>query len=335
MQRVIKYDVEQCFQTARMSARIRTNIYFRKIKINIWYIIKKKKVSSVLLYNWNMKSMTRCGECEIKKKKKEWVQCFFTVGIWNQWLVVESVKSITSFYYPAVPELYGSLKCAFWLLTWKFCLLDDVLLVNSVLCMIADHDLVFGRCRNKEPHSSGILCRVVVVGYENRLLGHRLIDSRLFEKILQRKLVENGTRKNAHVPVFRAEMLVTQYVLSSSRHLVTPLIYIYFAFDSGSLSIAGGWRKRGTLLIFCQTVVLVCPLLLQELQEARVKGFSVARFRKLSDSKFIHLAGCAWLCRQWGAQPARLCSGKLACTFSLRTNFVCAKPLLFLASISS
>ena len=28
--------------------------------------------------------------------------------------------------------------------------------------------VVFGRCRNKEPHSSGILlCRVVVVGYEN------------------------------------------------------------------------------------------------------------------------------------------------------------------------
>ena len=47
-------------------------------------------------------------------------------------------------------------------------MLDDVLLVNSVFCMIADHDLVFGRCRNKEPHSSGILlCRVVVVGYEN------------------------------------------------------------------------------------------------------------------------------------------------------------------------
>ena len=102
-----------------------------------------------------------------QQKKKEWAQCFFTIGIWNQWLVVESVKSITSFYCPAVPELYGSLKCAFWLLTWKFCLLDDVLLVNSVLCMIADHDLVFGRCGNKEPHSSGILlCRVVVVGYE-------------------------------------------------------------------------------------------------------------------------------------------------------------------------
>ena len=36
--------------------------------------------------------------------------------------------------------------------------------------MIADHDLVFGRCHNKEPHSSGILlCRVVVVGYEKRI----------------------------------------------------------------------------------------------------------------------------------------------------------------------
>ena len=35
MQRVIEYDVEQCFQTAEMSARIRTNVYFRKIKINI------------------------------------------------------------------------------------------------------------------------------------------------------------------------------------------------------------------------------------------------------------------------------------------------------------
>ena len=74
---------------------------------------------------------------------------------------------MTSFYCPAVSELYGSLKCAFWLLTRKFCLLDDVLLFNSDLCMIADHDLVFGRCHNNEPHSSGILlCREVVVGYE-------------------------------------------------------------------------------------------------------------------------------------------------------------------------
>ena len=131
----------------------------------------------MLLYNWNMKSMTCCGVWnQTKKKKKEWVQCFFTIGIWNQWLVVESVKSITLFYCPAVPELYGSLRCAFWLLTWKFCLLVDVLLVNSVLCMIADHDLVFGRCRNKEPHSSGILlCRVVVVGYENV----KIVDKRM------------------------------------------------------------------------------------------------------------------------------------------------------------
>ena len=132
-----------------------------------------------------------------KKKKKEWVQCFFTIGIWNQWLVVESVKSITSFYCPAVPELYGSLKCAFWLLTWKFCLLDDVLLVNSVLCMIADHDLVFGRCRNKEPHSSVVfgrcrnkephssgilLCRVVVVGYEKATSAIRVAKAKFYNQ---------------------------------------------------------------------------------------------------------------------------------------------------------
>ena len=172
MQRVIEYDVEQCFQTAGMSARIRTNIYFRKIKLIYKYMIyniKKKRKSE---FNASLQL-----EYEIydllwrvwnQKKKKKRVNSML-LYIWNQWLVVESVKSITSFYCPAVPELYGSLKCAFWLLTWKFCLLDDVLLVNSVLCMIADHDLVFGRCRNKEPHSSGILlCRVVVVGYEKQ-----------------------------------------------------------------------------------------------------------------------------------------------------------------------
>ena len=69
-------------------------------------------------------------------------------------------------------------------------------------------------------------------------------------------------KKNAYVPVFRAEMLVKEYVLSSSRHLITRLIYI-FAFDSGSLSIAGGWRKCGTILIFlsnCSTrVSLAAP----------------------------------------------------------------------------
>ena len=55
----------------------------------------------------------------------------------------------------------------FVVLTGNIRLLDDVLLFDSALCMIADHDLVFGHCRNKEPHSSGcLLCRVVVVGYE-------------------------------------------------------------------------------------------------------------------------------------------------------------------------
>ena len=34
---------------------------------------------------------------------------------------------------------------------------------------MADHDLVFWRCRNKEPHSSGFLCRVVLSGTKTGL----------------------------------------------------------------------------------------------------------------------------------------------------------------------
>ena len=65
------------------------------------------------------------------------------------------------------------------------------------------------------------------------------------------------------------------------RAISSRLRFTYiFAFDSGSLSIAGGWSKCGTLLIFCQTGVLVCLLQLQEKQEALVKEFAVARFRK-------------------------------------------------------
>ena len=58
----------------------------------------------------------------------------------------------------------------------------------------------------------------------NGLLGHRLIDSRWFEK---NPPTESGwkrrSKKNAHVPAFRAEMLVTQYPVCAfkfapSRH---------------------------------------------------------------------------------------------------------------------
>ena len=78
----------------------------------------------------------------------------------------------------------------------------------------------------------------------NGLLGHRLIDSRWFEK---NPPTESGwkrrSKKNAHVPVVRAEMIVTQYVLSSSRHLVTPLIYIHFCVWLG-LFVDRWWLKE-------------------------------------------------------------------------------------------
>ena len=57
-------------------------------------------------------------------------------------------------------------------------------------------------------------------------------------------MVENGVRKkNAQVLVLRAEMLVTQYVLSSSCHLVTPLIYIHFCVWLG-LFVDCWWLKE-------------------------------------------------------------------------------------------
>ena len=78
----------------------------------------------------------------------------------------------------------------------------------------------------------------------NGLLGHQLIDSRWFEK---NPPTESGwkrrSKKNAHVPVFHAEMIVTQYVLSSSRHLVTPLIYIHFFVWLG-LFVNRWWLKE-------------------------------------------------------------------------------------------
>ena len=48
---------------------------------------------------------------------------------------------------------------------------------------------------------------------------------------------------------------------------------------------------------FCQTVVLVCPLLLQEKQEARVKELAVTRFRKSNPEVDPHLAGWELLCK--------------------------------------
>ena len=142
----------------------------------------------------------------------------------------------------------------------------------------------------------------------NGLLGHRLIDSRWFEK---NPPTESGwKRRSRKTPTYRyfARKWSWRNMCFQIRAISSRLWFTYiFAFDSGFLSITGGWRKCGTLLIFCQTVVLVCPLLLQEEQEARVKGFAVARFRKRPEiDPGGHLADCTWLCGHWGAQPAHV-----------------------------
>ena len=99
----------------------------------------------------------------------------------------------------------------------------------------------------------------------NGLLGHRLFDSRWFEK---NSPTESGwKRRSKKTPTYRyfARKCSWRNMCFQVRAISSRLWFTYiFAFDSGSLSIAGGWRKCGTLLIFCQHVVLVCQLLLQE-----------------------------------------------------------------------
>ena len=133
----------------------------------------------------------------------------------------------------------------------------------------------------------------------NGLLGHRLIDSRWFEK---NPPTESGwKRRSKKTPTYRyfAPKWSWRNMCFQIRAISSRLWFTYiFAFDSGFLSIAGGWRKCGTLLIFCQTVVLVCPLLLQEEQKARVKGFAVARFRKRPKidapvSRYMYMNACS------------------------------------------
>ena len=85
----------------------------------------------------------------------------------------------------------------------------------------------------------------------NGLLGHRLIDSRWFEK---NPPTESGwKRRSKKTPTYRYfarkwswRNMCFQIRAISSR----PWFTYIFAFDSGSLSIAGGWRKCGTLPIF-------------------------------------------------------------------------------------
>ena len=143
---------------------------------------------------------------------------------------------------------------------------------GTVLCL-KPRDSYWSECYNDiwgVTHHAGIkgevraICRFWVFD-GNGLLGHRLIDSRWFEK---NPPTESGwKRRSKKTPTYRyfARKWSWRNMCFQVRAISSRLWFTYiFAFDSGSLSIAGGWRKYGTLLIFCQTVVLVSPLLLQE-----------------------------------------------------------------------
>ena len=79
--------------------------------------------------------------------------------------------------------------------------------------LLENEELCWGRNRRRKGRSSGYLS--ILSFWPKWALGHKLIDSRWFEKNPPngKWLKTRRSKKNAHVPVFRAEMLVTQYVL--------------------------------------------------------------------------------------------------------------------------
>ena len=162
----------------------------------------------------------------------------------------------------------------------------------------------------------------------NGLLGHRLIDSRWFE---ENSPTESGwkrrSKKNAHAPVFRAETLVTQYVLSSSRHLVTPLIYIHFCVWLG-LFVDRWWLKKvwyaPDFLSNCSTCVpIAAPRITRSPSKRICRGTLLQNTRNWS----IWQAAHGYVSSE-GPACARFCCGQLACTFSLRTNASSSVPSL-------
>ena len=170
----------------------------------------------------------------------------------------------------------------------------------------------------------------------NGLLGHQLIDCRWFEK---NPPTESGwKRRSKKTPTYRyfARKWSWRNMCFQIRAISSRLWFTYiFAFDWGSLSITGGWRKCGTLLIFlsnCSTCVPVAaPGRTGSPRKRICRGMLPQKTRNWSiwQTAHGHVAMRGHAC-------ARLCSGKLVCTFSLRTNASSSVPSLhFLASICS
>ena len=133
----------------------------------------------------------------------------------------------------------------------------------------------------------------------NGLLGHRRIDSRCFKKNppMESGWKRRSKKKNAHVPVFHAEMLVTQYVLSSSRHLITPLIYIHFCVWLG-LFVYRCWLKEvwyaPDFLSNCSTCVpIAAPGIIGSPSKRICRGTHSQKTRNWPTCKPVHVHECS------------------------------------------
>ena len=128
----------------------------------------------------------------------------------------------------------------------------------------------------------------------NGLLGHRLIDSRWFEK---NPPTESGwKRRSKKTRTYRyfARKWSWCNMCFQVRAISSRLWFTYiFVFDSGSLSIAGGWRKCGTLLIFlsdCSTRVrLAAPGKTRSPSKRICRGTLLQKTRNWPTCKPVHV----------------------------------------------
>ena len=167
------------------------------------------------------------------------------------------------------------------------------------------------------------------VGPGSRLLGHRPINSRLLEKSPS---TEGGwkrrSKKRPRTGILRgnARDAMCASKFAPSRHafdLHTFCVWLGLFVDRWWLKEV--WYAPGFSLNCSTCVPIAAPGITGSPSKRICRGTLSQKTPKL-----IHLAGCTWPVR--GPACARLCSGKLACAFSLRTNASSSVPSLHLFS---
>ena len=132
--------------------------------------------------------------------------------------------------------------------------------------------------------------------YENNMhtkySGFTVIDPCWFEKTLQRKVVESSVQKRRSTGFF---FFARKWSWRNEISLVALSLHPLWLrkkslFDSDTLSLAGGWRKCGALLIFvCQNNVELWPSSVEKRTIPRVK--EIVGRRIANGTRYLPICG--------------------------------------------